>query len=120
MKKSRNVVLAMYIVNFCILVAVLIKVMIDREPSTEYLIGAYFGIINFIEIIIIIANLKKIKKKKIIIVLGIILLVQIAVTFITPAYRKYYYVMGRGQSGKNLIPVPAVLPSIINAYGISI
>lgn len=118
-KKFNKIVLALYIINFCILLVVFIKIIVDKEPSTEYLFGSYFWEINLIEIILIIANLNKINKRKLFIAMLIVFIIQMVVIFYVPAYCKYDYKLETDKNGL-MITNPAVMPSKINAYGLSI
>lgn len=122
MKKARNILLTMYIINFCILLTVFIRVVIDKEYTAEFLIGAYSWIISFIEIIIIIANLKKINKKNVLITMTIIFIAQTTIIFCLPAYSAFVkhkegnYGMYHGVS-RPYDMYPDVWRPDINAYG---
>ena len=75
-KKTRSILLGIYIINFLILLIIYIKNIMAKELGVENYITVYFWIINLIEIIIFVANLKKINKKSSLIAITVVFLIQ--------------------------------------------
>ena len=119
MKKSRNILLGIYIINFLILIIVFIKNCINEEFDAKIYTGIYFWIINLIEIIIFIANLKKINKKTILIAITFLFCMQTSIIFFVPAYSQYESKVTRDKDGY-IMPTATVMPNYYNAYGINI
>lgn len=88
-KKTRNILLGIYIINFLILLIIYIKNIMDKELGVENYIAVYFWIINLIEIIIFVANLKEINKKSSLIAITVVFLIQTIILFCLPAYSQY-------------------------------
>lgn len=119
MKRTRNILLGMYIINFLILLIVFITNCLEKEINPKIYFGVYFWIINLIEIIFFIANLKKINKKNNIIVIALIFFIQTAILFFVPAYSQHESKFTRDKDGI-IMPAATVMPSYYNAYGIHI
>lgn len=119
MKKSRNILLGMYVINFLILLIIFIMNCFEKEIEPKIYFGVYFWIINLIEIIVFVANLKKINKKNNIIVIALIFFIQVSILFFIPAYSQFEYKLMTDKDGI-MIPTPAVMPNYYNAYGMHI
>ena len=119
MKKSRHILLGVYIINFLILLTIFIKNGIDKKFNTKIYLGVYFWIINLIEIVIFSANLKKINKKIILIAITVLFCIQTVILFFVPAYSQYEPSFTRDKDGY-IIPTATVMPNYYNAYGIHI
>lgn len=118
-KKTRNLLLGMYIINFIILLSIFIINCFEKEIDPKIYLGVYFWIINLIEIMIFLVNFKKINKKNSIIVMVLIFCVQIVVLFFIPAYSQHETKITRDKNGI-IMPAATVMPRYYNAYGIHI
>lgn len=118
-KKTRNILLGIYIINFFILLIIYIKNIVDKELGVENYIAVYFWIINLIEIIIFVANLKKINKKGSLIAIGVVFCIQTVALFCLPAYSQYKPRFTKDKDGFPMT-IEAVMPKEYNAYGINI
>lgn len=118
MKKSRNILLGMYIINFIILLIVFIINKNEKEIDTKIYLGVYFWVINLIEIIILLIKFKKINKRSILITIAIIFGIQVVALFFIPSYSQFE--PKRERNGE-IIPITAtVMPNYYNAYGIKL
>ena len=119
MKKARIILLGMYIINFLIFLSIYIKNIMNKELGVENYIAVYFWIINLIEIIVFIANLKKINKKSSLIAIVVVFCIQTIVLFGLPAYSNHKSRFIKDKEGFP-IPITPVVPQEYNAYGINI
>ena len=119
MKKSRKILLGVYIINFLVLLIVFVMNSFEKETNPKTYFGVYFWIINLIEIIVFIANFKKINKKNNIIVIALIFCIQMAILFFVPAYSQHETRLTKDKDG-TIMPTATVMPSYYNAYGIHI
>ena len=118
-KKSRNILLGMYIINFIILLIVFITNCLEKEINPKVYLGVYFWIINLIEIIVFLSNFKKINKKNNLIIIALIFFIQKSILFFIPAYSQHDPNITRDKNGI-IMPAATVMPSYYNAYGIHI
>ncbi len=118
-KKTRSILLGIYIINFLILLIIYIKNIMAKELGVENYIAVYFWIINLIEIIIFVANLKKINKKSSLIAITVVFLIQTIILFCLPAYSQYKTRFTKDKDGFPMT-IATVMPKEYNANGINI
>ena len=118
-KNIRNILLGIYILNFFILLIIYINNIMDKELGVKNYFAVYFWIMNFVEIIIFIANLKRINKKNILIKIAVIFCIQTAIIFFIPAYSQHEPRFTKDKDGFPM-NISTVMPRYFNAYGIYI
>ena len=119
MKKCKSILLGIYVINFLILLIIFIMNCLEKEVEPKVYLGVYFWIINLIEIIVFLANFKKINKKNNLIIIALIFFIQTSILFFIPAYSQHDPKIIKDKDGI-IMPVATVMPSYYNAYGIHI